>query len=202
MAVLRNLQPIQRHTLTMAGNWALFGMLFVTARELLLAEQARKNDDLHLRMSQTRGADEMFSSTVAGALTGGALSFAARRSRIAAASGAVFFAAAAAAGQLAVTRLNRYRQQRIIDSMDVGSRPSGGDKRESWTARLRAAVMVDPVSWLPEWFPIRRISSAEYRSMLTARRRELEAEAAEIRGAVASMDRREQALLRRLQEVS
>ncbi|KAJ2693595.1 hypothetical protein H4R19_005998 [Coemansia spiralis] len=200
LAILRNLQPIQKHTATMAGNWALFGMLFLTTRELLLAEQTTKNDHLQLRISHTRDHDEMFSSTVAGALTGGTLSFIARRSRAAAATGAVFFAAAAATGQFAVARLNRYRQQRIIRHMDA-ARGLPGSEHQSWVARLRAAVMVDPVSWLPDWFPIRRISSAEYRQMLTDRRSELQAEAAALHNAIAAMDRREQALIHHLQDL-
>ncbi|KAJ2427491.1 hypothetical protein IWW41_003835, partial [Coemansia sp. RSA 2522] len=96
IAILKNLQPIARHTLTMSANWTIYGLFFLTTREMLLAEQYGKNRDLRLQVSQTRDADKMFSSTMAGMLTGGMLALVVRRTRRAAVSGALFFGAISA----------------------------------------------------------------------------------------------------------
>ncbi|KAJ1721881.1 hypothetical protein LPJ53_003661, partial [Coemansia erecta] len=121
VAILRNLQPIARHTLTMSANWTLCSLFFFTTREALLAEQRSRNHTLHLRMSQTRSSDEMFSSVIAGGLTGGMLAFISRGRRQSAITGAAFFAAVAAAGQFAYTKANQRRQQMIISRMHSGS---------------------------------------------------------------------------------
>ncbi|KAJ1839916.1 hypothetical protein LPJ70_004875 [Coemansia sp. RSA 2708] len=204
LAILKNLQPITRHTLTMSANWTIYGLFFMTTREMLLAEQRGKNDDLKLRLSQTRDADELFSSTVAGVLTGGMLSFVVRRTRAAAVSGALFFGAVSAAGQLSYTALNRRRQQWIIRKMGLETTAAEEEKPDesmSLAARIRRAVAVDPITLLPDWFPLRRISTDEYRSMLSARREELVFEMRELRNTVASMNQREQQLLARLARV-
>ncbi|KAJ1838476.1 hypothetical protein LPJ73_007067, partial [Coemansia sp. RSA 2703] len=121
VAILRDLQPITRHTLTMSANWAFCSLFFLTTREALLAEQRSRNDTLHLRMSQTRTSDEMFSSVIAGGLTGGMLAFISRGRRQSAITGAAFFAAVAAAGQFAYTKANHRRQQMILSRMQPDS---------------------------------------------------------------------------------
>ncbi|KAJ2557310.1 hypothetical protein GGH12_006209, partial [Coemansia sp. RSA 1822] len=50
IAILKNLQPIARHTLTMSANWTIYGLFFLTTREMLLAEQYGKNRDLRLQV--------------------------------------------------------------------------------------------------------------------------------------------------------
>ncbi|KAJ1825549.1 hypothetical protein LPJ70_007985 [Coemansia sp. RSA 2708] len=75
------------------------------------------------------------------------------------------------------------------------------DESMSLAARIRRAVAVDPITLLPDWFPLRRISTDEYRSMLSARREELVFEMRELRTTVASMNQREQQLLARLARV-
>ncbi|KAJ1919327.1 hypothetical protein LPJ71_001549, partial [Coemansia sp. S17] len=42
LAILRNLQPIRRHALTMATNWSLYGLFFLTNREAILHERLAK----------------------------------------------------------------------------------------------------------------------------------------------------------------
>ncbi|KAJ1747543.1 hypothetical protein GGH19_004556 [Coemansia sp. RSA 1807] len=203
IAILKNLQPIARHTLTMSANWTIYGLFFLTTREMLLAEQYGKNRDLRLQVSQTRDADKMFSSTMAGMLTGGMLALVVRRTRRAAVSGALFFGAISAVGQLTYTALNHRRQQWIIRKMGYSTTAETEPKPDesmSLAARLRRAVSVDPITWLPAWFPVRRISSPEYRSILQARQEELTFEMRGLRETIASMDQREQVLLQRLNE--
>ncbi|KAJ2826349.1 hypothetical protein IWW50_002402 [Coemansia erecta] len=200
IAILKNLQPITRHTLTMSANWTIYGLFFLTTREMLLAEQYDKNKELRVHGSRTRYADELFSSSVSGMLTGGVLAAVVRRTKGAAVSGALFFGAVSAVGQVVYSALWQRRQQWIIRRMgyDTGEGESEADVSMSIAARLRRAVSVDPITWLPEWFPVRRISSPEYRSMLLARREELVFEMRGLQQTIDSMDRREQALLLRL----
>ncbi|KAJ2851055.1 hypothetical protein IWW36_001402 [Coemansia brasiliensis] len=202
LAILKNLQPISRHTLTMSANWALYGLLFLSTRELLLAEQHDKNLALNLPDSRTRAADQLFSSTFAGAFTGSSLALVRRRTKAAAASGALFFGAVSLVGQWAVIKINQKRQQWIMQKMGLLPQPNASsDQSTSWAARFRRAVWKDPVLLLPSWFPLRRISSDEYRSILLARREELVFEKRELSNAIDDMDRREQELLRRLADL-
>ncbi|KAJ2776604.1 hypothetical protein H4R18_005583 [Coemansia javaensis] len=195
VAIVRNLQPIARHALTMGANWALLGAAFVAAREALLAEQAAKNARLRLRAAQTRAGDELFSSAVAGAVAGAALAFAARRTRAAAATGAVAFGALAAAAQAALTAANDARQTRILRRMGV---LPAAPPQPSLAARARALVAADPVALLPDWFPLRRLAPGEYRAMLLRRRAELLADVAALRAAAEALDAREHALQQQL----
>ncbi|KAI9471088.1 hypothetical protein LPJ78_001527 [Coemansia sp. RSA 989] len=192
LAILKNLQPIARHTLTMSANWTLYGLLFLSTRELLLAEQ-------HAKPHRTRSADQLFSSTCAGALTGSSLAFVRRRTKAAAASGALFFGAVSLAGQWLLIKVNQKRQQLIMQKMGIGIAREEEDRSSSWAARFRRFVWKDPVLLLPGWFPLRRISSDEYRSILLNRREELVYEKRELRNAIEGMDRREQELLESLQ---
>ncbi|KAJ2403049.1 hypothetical protein GGI23_000268 [Coemansia sp. RSA 2559] len=220
MAILKNLQPIRRHTLTMAANWAVYGLFFFGMRETLLHEQQQRGQSMELRFSLTRDHDELFSSIVSGALAGGTLAFIARKTKGAAASGALFFGLASGAGQLAYTLLNRRRQAVILQKMELQKEGSeygevtpglrdlirgrlkvGEDTQsESLIARLRRKLAVDPISMLPEWFPVRRISSDEYRRMLVERKKSIQDELDQMRLAIADMQRREEFLLKRLHE--
>ncbi|KAJ2719048.1 hypothetical protein GGI07_005456 [Coemansia sp. Benny D115] len=225
VAILRNLQPIRRHTLTMSANWALCGFFFLTTREALLVEQRQKNDTLNLRISQTRDSDEMFSSAIAGGLTGGILAFISRGKKSSAITGAMFFGALGALGQFIYTKANHRRQQIIIEKMLLAEHPktrsslsagplsvkeeaSGDGASESnadsesgsIVARMRRALSVDPITLLPDWFPVRRIPSDEYRDILVLRQEEIQYELKRLRQAIDDMDRREQVLLQRLKE--
>ncbi|ORX70690.1 hypothetical protein DL89DRAFT_266860, partial [Linderina pennispora] len=223
IAILRNLQPIARHATTMAMNWSLYGVLFFTSREIMLIEQKSKNEPLNLRFSQTRDSDELFSSTIAGGLTGGLLALI-TRGRRSVPTGVALFAAISGTSQYCYTRLNRRRQEMILQSKHHnGSESTGGsttaaaaekevavenvadeeadDESQSIIAKLRRALTTDPIERLPDWFPIRRIQSDEYRQMLMTRREEIKLELGHIRRLVANMDQREELLLKRLREV-
>ncbi|KAJ1643524.1 hypothetical protein LPJ64_004702 [Coemansia asiatica] len=204
IAILRNLQPIARHTLTMAANWSLTGLFFLTTREALLLEQ---HTSRRPTFSVAREHDQMFSSVLAGGLTGGILNFVARGNKKAFVSGALGFSVLAAGGQCLFTLANRKRQQIIVDrimaenkSLQQEQESVLADESNSLVARLRRALSVDPITLLPEWFPLRRIPSDEYREILELRKEEIRFKLSRLRGIVDDMDRREQALLRKLTE--
>ncbi|KAJ2861973.1 hypothetical protein FB639_005443, partial [Coemansia asiatica] len=99
------------------------------------------------------------------------------------------------------------RQQIIVDrimaenkSLQQEQESVLADESNSLVARLRRALSVDPITLLPEWFPLRRIPSDEYREILELRKEEIRFELSRLRGIVDDMDRREQALLRKLTE--
>ncbi|KAJ2863181.1 hypothetical protein GGH94_003766 [Coemansia aciculifera] len=204
LAILRNLQPIRRHALTMATNWSLYGLFFLTNREALLHERLTKKESLHLRpLLSARETDEMFSSVVAGGITGGILSFITFGRRAAIFSGIGFFALVSAAGQYSFTVWNRWRRERILRDMAgkqhgavIESDTSGLFAKMG--AKLRQSLLVDPISRLPDWFPLRRLSSTEYRGILELRREEVRVELSSLRAAISAMDSREQALLNKL----
>ncbi|KAJ2525349.1 hypothetical protein GGI11_000100 [Coemansia sp. RSA 2049] len=242
IAILKNLQPIYKHTLTMTANWAVYGVFFFTVRETLLYDQKQRGEALDLQFSLTRDHDEMYSSLCSGMVTGGTLSFIARRTKGAAFSGALFFGLVSAAGQFLYTRMNRRRQAIILErlaskdklasslssldqnkgfvatgdsdynyaNVDPNTRPSllhllkgttvPADWSDSPIARLRRRLQIDPISLLPEWFPMRRISFDEYHSMLVERKRLVFEELAQLRLAIADMEMREKVLLQRLRQ--
>ncbi|KAJ2030788.1 hypothetical protein GGI03_005523 [Coemansia sp. RSA 2337] len=204
LAILRNLQPIRRHALTMATNWSLYGLFFLTNREAILHERLAKKESLHLRpLLSARETDEMFSSVVAGGITGGILSFITFGRRAAIFSGIGFFAVVSAAGQYSFTVWNRWRREKIL--RDMAGRQHGAvieSDAEGLFARMgakmRQLLLVDPISRLPDWFPLRRLSSTEYRGILELRREEVRTELNSLRAAISAMDSREQALLSKL----
>ncbi|KAJ1663174.1 hypothetical protein IW140_005660 [Coemansia sp. RSA 1813] len=220
MSILKNLQPIRRHTLTMTTNWAIYGFFFFSVREALLHEQKKRNDSMDIRFSLTRDSDEMFSSLISGSLAGGTISFMSRKTKNAALSGALFFGLASAAGQYVYTKINRRRQAVILEKMalrEEGREEGEGrpkltdllrgklkikaeDQSDSMIARLRRKIAIDPISLLPEWFPMRRLSSDEYHRMLLERKQLVFEELEQLRLAIADMKRREESLLQRLNE--
>lgn len=177
LAILRNLQPIRRHALTMSLNWSMYGLFFWTTRELLISEQPNPS--------------EMFSSTVAGAMTGGILAFISRAQKRAVISGALLFAAMSAAGQVVFSMANSKRQAMIVEKLQ----PPTPKQETRWLERWKQKWLVDPVTLLPEWFPLRRIPNEEYRSLLVNRRAEILVELKSIRESIDRMDRREKYLL-------
>ncbi|KAI8319649.1 hypothetical protein GQ54DRAFT_318462 [Martensiomyces pterosporus] len=198
----------------MAANWSLYGLFFLTTRETLLLEQRAKGDYMHLRFSQTRDSDEMFSSVVAGGLTGGVLAFI-TRGRRAVFSGVGFFALVSAVGQFSYTRMNRRRQEIILQGQQLENEGKSGsegvatsmqhkneeeEESSSLIAKIRRAVTKDPIERLPEWFPLRRIQPDEYREMLLARKEEISAELERLRATIASMNQREEHLLQKLRD--
>ncbi|KAJ2492601.1 hypothetical protein IWW37_001356 [Coemansia sp. RSA 2050] len=203
IAILRNLQPIRRHALTMAANWSLYSLFFLTNREALLHERLAKKEYLHLRpLLSARETDEMFSSVVAGGVTGGILSLVSFGRRAAIFSGIGFFALVSAVGQYSFTLFNRWRREKILrdkaDKYDVVFEAKEEGKLAKMAASMRKSFLVDPISRLPDWFPLRRLSSTEYRGILELRREEVRAELDALRAAISAMDNREQALLSKL----
>ncbi|KAJ1959580.1 hypothetical protein GGI12_004264 [Dipsacomyces acuminosporus] len=197
----------------MATNWSLCGLFFLTTREALLQEQKQKNQQLHLRFSQTRDNDEMFSSVIAGGLTGGILAFISR-GRGAIFSGVGLFAFVSAVGQYSYTRMNRRRQQIILDNLtkqgttaedyekkEQKEEEEGDEESDSIIAKIRRALTKDPIERLPKWFPVRKIQSEEYREILLMRKEEIDIELKHLREAIAAMNQREEQLLERLAEL-
>ncbi|KAJ2078787.1 hypothetical protein H4R24_004230 [Coemansia sp. RSA 988] len=78
--------------------------------------------------------------------------------------------------------------------------PAENQESSSVAARLRKMLSTDPIAMLPDWFPVRRISSDEYRTMLNARREELLFEIRQLQDTILFMSHREQLLLSRLRE--
>ncbi|KAJ2745634.1 hypothetical protein GGI20_002017 [Coemansia sp. BCRC 34301] len=202
IAILRNLQPVRRHALTMSANWSLYGLFFLTNREALLHERLSKKESLHLRpLLSARETDEMFSSVIAGGITGGILSLITFGRRAAIFSGIGFFALVSAAGQYSFTLWNRWRRERILRDMAGKQHAAMVEDNTSsgvlarMSKSVRQVLLVDPISRLPDWFPLRRLSSTEYRGILELRREEVSAELSSLRAAIAAMNAREQSLL-------
>ncbi|KAJ1673791.1 hypothetical protein EV182_004551 [Spiromyces aspiralis] len=188
IAILRNFRPAGKRALSMGSAWALYGLIFFTARQSLLLEQKAKNVEYNLKYSQTRDADELFSSTVAGIITGGFIG-GITRGRRGMLSGMLLFGSASLMFQHLYTRLYRQRQQIILKSQDDANRlPSSEDgsrivdsqtakqsgtgeepEPTSWGGKLRRLLTTDPLSHLPNWFPIRKIPKDEYHQMLESK---------------------------------
>ncbi|KAJ2891977.1 hypothetical protein IWW38_003399 [Coemansia aciculifera] len=190
----------------MSANWSLYALFFLTNREALLHERLEKKEYLHLRpLLSARETDEMFSSVVAGGITGGILSLISMGRKAAIFSGIGFFALVSAAGQYSFTLWNRWRRERILREM-AGKQHGAAVVEESKDSgvmakmgkRVRQALAVDPISRLPDWFPLRRLSSSEYRGILELRREEVRAELSSIRVAIDAMNVREKALISRI----
>ncbi|KAJ2326947.1 hypothetical protein GGI00_004598 [Coemansia sp. RSA 2681] len=192
----------------MSANWSLYGLFFLTNREAILHERLAKRESLHLRpLLSARETDEMFSSVVAGGITGGILSFISYGRRAAIFSGIGFFALVSAAGQYSFTLWNRWRRERILrdmagkqhDAVVEDSASSGMFAKMG--KKVRQALLVDPISRLPDWFPLRRLSSTEYRGILELRREEVSAELGSLRAAIRAMDMRELSLEKKSKQI-
>ncbi|KAG0297682.1 hypothetical protein BGZ96_005346 [Linnemannia gamsii] len=108
-------KPVGAYAFSGGLNASLFGMSFIAFRESFLRLQREKNPYYGLKDSQTMDIDHLWSSTVAGAFTGGILAALARGAK-AVPSGTFMFGVMAMGGQWALSKTNRYRQDRILTS--------------------------------------------------------------------------------------
>ncbi|KAF9959953.1 hypothetical protein BGZ70_008727 [Mortierella alpina] len=124
LGILRQ-KPVAAYAFSGGLNASLFGMTFIAFRESFLRFQRDKNPYFGLKDSQTMDIDQLWSSTVAGACTGGILAALARGPK-AVPSGTFMFSAMAFGGQWIWTKTNRYRQDRILSTtlIDVPSASS------------------------------------------------------------------------------
>ncbi|KAF9360648.1 DNA-binding protein rif1 [Mortierella sp. AD094] len=114
IGILRQ-QPVAQYAFSGGLNASLFGMTFIAFRESFLRFQRNKNPYYGLKDSQTMDIDQLWSSTVAGACTGGILSALARGPKTVP-SGTFMFGAMALGGQWVLNKANRYRQDRILET--------------------------------------------------------------------------------------
>ncbi|KAF9093270.1 hypothetical protein BGX23_003497 [Mortierella sp. AD031] len=121
IAILKQ-KPIGGYVFSGGLNASLFGMSFVAFRESFLRLQREKNPYYGLKDSQTMDIDQLWSSTLAGAFTGGILSALARGPK-AVPSGTFMFGALAMGGQWVLTRTIRYRQDKILTTTSLDSLP-------------------------------------------------------------------------------
>ncbi|KAI9263241.1 hypothetical protein BDA99DRAFT_559798 [Phascolomyces articulosus] len=161
VAILRN-APVKQYTISTALNCGVFGATFFIVRETFANHQRSKNPRFGLKDSQTRDFDDLMSSTLAGATTGGLLSAVYRGPR-GVLPGALMFGTICAGMQVLYTTGNRWRQEAILGAPEVEEQKSIWD---SFT--------------MPSWSPIRMISDDEYEEMLDTRLKTLEMEVKEI----------------------
>ncbi|KAG0335662.1 hypothetical protein BG004_008363 [Podila humilis] len=112
LGILRQ-QPVPGYAFSGGLNASLFGMTFIAFRESFLRFQRSKNPLYGLKDSQTMAIDQLWSSTVAGAFTGGILSALARGPK-AVPSGTVMFGLVGFGGQWIYSKASRFRQEQIL----------------------------------------------------------------------------------------
>ncbi|KAF9974013.1 hypothetical protein BGZ73_002710 [Actinomortierella ambigua] len=125
IGILRQ-KPVMNYAFSGGLNASLFGMTFIASREAFLRYQRAQNPAYGLKDSQTMSIDMLWSSTLAGAFTGGVLATLARGPK-ALPSGSFMFGVMGFSGQWIVNRLHRMRQERILASpalMDTTSKPT------------------------------------------------------------------------------
>ncbi|KAF9565138.1 hypothetical protein EC968_004229 [Mortierella alpina] len=141
LGILRQ-KPVAGYAFSGGLNASLFGMTFIAFRESFLRFQRNKNPFFGLKDSQTMDIDQLWSSTVAGACTGGILAALARGPK-AVPSGTFMFSAMAFGGQWIWTKTNRYRQDRILSTTSPSelssSSPSSSSTSESSSSSSSAA---------------------------------------------------------------
>ncbi|KAF9927702.1 hypothetical protein FBU30_002966 [Linnemannia zychae] len=106
-------KPVGAYAFSGGLNASLFGMTFIAFRESFLRLQREKNPYYGLKDSQTMDIDQLWSSTLAGAFTGGILAALSRGAK-AVPSGTFMFGVMGMGGQWVLTKINRYRQDKII----------------------------------------------------------------------------------------
>ncbi|KAF8947236.1 hypothetical protein BGZ47_009865 [Haplosporangium gracile] len=109
-------KPVGAYAFSGGLNASLFGMTFIAFRESFLRLQREKNPYYGLKDSQTMDIDHLWSSTIAGAFTGGILAALARGAK-AIPSATFMFGVMAMGGQWVLTKSIRYRQDRILTSI-------------------------------------------------------------------------------------
>lgn len=181
VAVLKN-APVKQFAVATGLNCGAFGATFfrklmpsskkkegqklthsqIVVRETFLTYQQSKNPQFGLKDSQTRDIDELISSAMAGATTGGLLS-AAYRGPKGAAPGAVMFGLICTGLQVAYTGANKWRQTMILEN---------DDEKPAITQSILKHIH------MPSWFPIHQLSEEEYNDLLDTKLQTLEAEVA------------------------
>ncbi|KAF9205445.1 hypothetical protein BGZ49_004013 [Haplosporangium sp. Z 27] len=115
IGILRQ-QPIPQYAFSGGLNASLFGMTFIAFRESFLRYQRGKNPYYGFKDSQTMDIDHLWSSTIAGAFTGGILSALSRGAK-AVPAGTFMFGTMAMGGQWVISKANRYRQDKILETV-------------------------------------------------------------------------------------
>ncbi|RUS34203.1 hypothetical protein BC938DRAFT_481884 [Jimgerdemannia flammicorona] len=145
-------------------------------RESFLAYQRRQNPRFGLKDSQTRDADDLFSSAMAGGTTGGLL-YSLVRGPKGVLPGFFVFSLLCTAGQAVYTVANRYRQSLILQSpVHEGDDAFAHEQYQpSTTTKGKWKALWDLLE-VPEWSPVRRLTDEEYKAILDAKLMELEEE--------------------------
>ncbi|KAF9549213.1 hypothetical protein EC957_004513 [Mortierella hygrophila] len=148
IGILRQ-KPVGAYAFSGGLNASLFGMTFIAFRESFLRLQREKNPYYGLKDSQTMDIDHLWSSTIAGAFTGGILAALARGPK-SVPSGTFMFGVMAMGGQWVLTKTNRYRQDRILTStVPLESLPASSPLASSRSSNSRDAVGTGILSVLP-----------------------------------------------------
>ncbi|KAF9146104.1 hypothetical protein BGX30_004384 [Mortierella sp. GBA39] len=148
IGILRQ-KPVGAYAFSGGLNASLFGMTFIAFRESFLRLQREKNPYYGLKDSQTMDIDHLWSSTIAGAFTGGILAALARGPK-SVPSGTFMFGVMAMGGQWVLTKTNRYRQDRILAStVPLESLPASSPLASSRSSNSRDAVGTGILNVLP-----------------------------------------------------
>ncbi|KAI8581776.1 hypothetical protein K450DRAFT_278848 [Umbelopsis ramanniana AG] len=208
LAVLRN-ASVKQYATSTAVNCGLFSVTFFSIREAFLAFQRSKNPQFGLKDSQTQDADALFSSAMAGATTGGLLAAVARGPR-GLIPGFFMFGAFCTTGQLLYTAGYRWRQNIILRSQENDQKSIESPIQVSTSLQRNINIPAHSTvydddenfkrdtaqdrewrknedkkslwDWfeVPKWSPIRKLTDEEYKAILDAKLRELEAEMEDI----------------------
>ncbi|OZJ01947.1 hypothetical protein BZG36_05123 [Bifiguratus adelaidae] len=204
LAILRN-HPIRPYAVGTGINCSIFAFTFLSVRETFLAYQRIKNPTFGLKDSQTRDADALWSSAMAGGTIGGILSGIWRGPR-GIIPGFVIFGLLSSAGQVLVSSANRYRQSLILNSTSEPSvQISASLHANPYLPQHETVYDKDPTfqhgiqtyprtktaggterksMWdffqVPKWSPVRKLTDEEYKAILDSKLRELEAEVEEL----------------------
>ncbi|KAL1917513.1 uncharacterized protein VTP21DRAFT_3906 [Calcarisporiella thermophila] len=161
IAILKNKPPLTYATMT-GLNCGIFGVTFFGIRETFLAYQRIKNPQFGLKNSQTRDADDLFSSGMAGATTGALFSTLQKGPR-AGIGGFILFGALSTAVQFLYTTGRHVRQEAILNAHREHS--GGNETHESKQEGSKLKI--------ESWSPLRKISDEEYIAHLEARLRKV-----------------------------
>ncbi|KAF9415393.1 hypothetical protein BGZ94_000114 [Podila epigama] len=160
-------QPVPSYAFSGGLNASLFGMTFIAFRESFLRFQRSKNPYYGLKDSQTAAIDQLWSSTVAGAFTGGILSALARGPK-AVPSGTFMFGAMAFGGQWIYSKASRYRQDRILLSNPEVYASTPSLQAESHDDAIGTGIL--------KVLPVHRTDVDDYEAKLRAKLRNIEQE--------------------------
>ncbi|KAI9317860.1 hypothetical protein BX666DRAFT_2120621 [Dichotomocladium elegans] len=169
VGILRN-APVKQYTLSTSLNCSFFTATFLIIRDTFSSHQRRKDSTFGLKDSQTRDREDLVSSTLAGATTGGLLSAVYRGPR-GVLPGAVMFGLLCGTLQAALTAGNRWRQDAILNR-NVAV--------ESIASSEKPKMRISEYFHMPSWVPIRMMTDDEFEHMLDTRLKTLEDELRDI----------------------